>query len=602
VGTISHHGGLVPPTLSTLSPSLVVALSQPSPSTSSLCLEQPDCPTVQLGCKAREHLSAGKNHEEHQSETCIEIQNSDEVVNRANVPVKEQTEQPSTRITSDILSDLIAYFSWSRWYEIAYPEAFAWRSEDRKAAAPIVESKRKACRWFGVCGLPHPRFARLHPQSEESGSRSETTITSDDDIEWQDARLEPDEKQNTWNKSEKALRQIPDYIMEYAPLVHLFSGEQYWPCDMADHLVHTTPELNYTPMASESSHPTLKNLNEYNQYQRGRWVFLTSNDDPEGHPSWLGGDKNIPSIPDDPGDSFADNDGWVHHPGRTYAQGLRDAVSDLTDWFTPDDQDSHDDGIEDPATVAKSHANVFKDSARTLQQELKRQESSSIEPHRIRGGRSDAPAVLIVVDKGHGIVDAFWFFFYSFNLGNSVFNVRFGNHVGDWEHTAIRFHKGHPKAVFFSEHNFGSAYSYEAVEKIGKRPVIYSAVGTHAMYATSGSHPYVLPWGILHDQTDRGPLWDPALNSHMYTYDHQQDILRSSNFTPQAPTQWFHFAGHWGDKFYPFADKRQYRFAGQYHYVNGPLGPKFKRLGRKKICGGPDSAPCVIKHWLGGEQ
>lgn len=122
------------------------------------------------------------------------------------------------------------------------------------------------------------------------------------------------------------------------------------------------------------------------------------------------------------------------------------------------------------------------------------------------------------------------------------------------------------------------------------------------MYATSGAHPYVLPWGILHDQTDRGPLWDPALNSHAFTYDFKQDILRASNVTPHAPTEWFHFAGHWGDKFYPLGDKRQYRFAGQYHYVNGPLGPKFKNLGRKKICGGPDRQPCIIKHWLGGES
>ena len=120
------------------------------------------------------------------------------------------------------------------------------------------------------------------------------------------------------------------------------------------------------------------------------------------------------------------------------------------------------------------------------------------------------------------------------------------------------------------------------------------------MYATSGLHPYVLPWGILHDETDKGPLWDPTLNSHTYTYDHRNDTLRSSTLTPKAPTGWFFFAGHWGDKFYPLGDKRQYRFAGQYHYVNGPLGPRFKNLGRKKICGGPDSEPCVIKNWLGG--
>lgn len=132
--------------------------------------------------------------------------------------------------------------------------------------------------------------------------------------------------------------------------------------------------------------------------------------------------------------------------------------------------------------------------------------------------------------------------------------------------------------------------------------MIYSATGTHAMYAMPGTHPYVLPLGLLHDQTDRGPLWDPLLNSHTYTYDYPSDTLRASNVTPRAPTQWFYFAGHWGDRFYPIEDNRQYEFAGQYHYVSGPLGPRFKNLGRRKVCQGRYSDPCVIKNWLGGEE
>ena len=92
---------------------------------------------------------------------------------------------------------------------------------------------------------------------------------------------------------------------------------------------------------------------------------------------------------------------------------------------------------------------------------------------------------------------------------------------------------GKPETVFVSEHDFGGAYAWEALEKylpsldgsgtmigtwsnstaakLAKRPVVYSAVGSHAMYATPGLHPYILPWGLLHDQTDRGPLWDPSL-------------------------------------------------------------------------------------------
>lgn len=119
------------------------------------------------------------------------------------------------------------------------------------------------------------------------------------------------------------------------------------------------------------------------------------------------------------------------------------------------------------------------------------------------------------------------------------------------------------------------------------------------MYATAGAHEYILPWGLLHDVTDRGPLWDPVLNFHAYTYDSGTDVLRASTFNPSSPTEWFYFRGHWGDKFYPLSDTRQYRFAGQYHYVNGPLGPRFKHLDRSKICQGPDRAACVIQDWIG---
>ena len=163
------------------------------------------------------------------------------------------------------------------------------------------------------------------------------------------------------------------------------------------------------------------------------------------------------------------------------------------------------------------------------------------------------------------------------------------------------------------------------------------------MYATPGTHAYILPWGLLHDETDRGPLWDPSLNFFSYTYElpkkpfddpdepsvisnniipsalpsdlaHpaglgselqgnntskiKRPILRASSLTPKAPLEWFLFAGHWGDKIYPLSDDRQYRFAGQYHYVTGPIGPWAKNLGRKTVCQGPGR--CIIRHWGDG--
>jgi hypothetical protein len=121
----------------------------------------------------------------------------------------------------------------------------------------------------------------------------------------------------------------------------------------------------------------------------------------------------------------------------------------------------------------------------------------------------------------------------------------------------------------------------------------YSAFGTHAMYRTAGIHKYVLPFGLLQDITNRGVLWDPLLNMYSYTYDHKRDIIRASNFTPDAPEEWFYFRGNWGDKYYPMSDPRQYKFAGELHYVSGPTGPSFKNLGRKGPCQGWDEYACM---------
>jgi hypothetical protein len=117
------------------------------------------------------------------------------------------------------------------------------------------------------------------------------------------------------------------------------------------------------------------------------------------------------------------------------------------------------------------------------------------------------------------------------------------------------------------------------------------------MYATAGIHPYVLPLGLLHDETDRGPLWDPSQNLHSFTYDPKNGTVRSSTISPHAPVGWFYFEGRWGDKHYTLDDPRQYVFAGQYHYVDGPLGPSFKNLNRTEICQRPDRE-CIINNSL----
>lgn len=40
--------------------------------------------------------------------------------------------------------------------------------------------------------------------------------------------------------------------------------------------------------------------------------------------------------------------------------------------------------------------------------------------------------VVVVVDKGKGIMDAFYMYFYTFNQGPTVFGHELGDHLGDW--------------------------------------------------------------------------------------------------------------------------------------------------------------------------
>ena len=53
----------------------------------------------------------------------------------------------------------------------------------------------------------------------------------------------------------------------------------------------------------------------------------------------------------------------------------------------------------------------------------------------------------------------------------------------------IRFANGTPKAMWFSQHASGQAFTYAALEKKRKRPLSYSGNGTHANYALKGSVP-----------------------------------------------------------------------------------------------------------------
>lgn len=207
------------------------------------------------------------------------------------------------------------------------------------------------------------------------------------------------------------------------------------------------------------------------------------------------------------------------------------------------------------------------------------------------GELAKAPSVLITVDKGD-YIDAFWFYFYPFNLGPFVMGAGpYGNHLGDWEHSLVRFSKRtqKPEIVWMSAHGGGTAYWFDSMGKLDTDPnrsVILAARGTHANYVTGGQHSHDIPWSVLCDFTDRGAIWDPTKNYMAYTFDGTE--VRPANGTVPgreiANKDWLLFDGCWGDKKLDPEDPRQAWSIWEYRMIDGPQGPLFKNLMREQPC------------------
>ena len=218
------------------------------------------------------------------------------------------------------------------------------------------------------------------------------------------------------------------------------------------------------------------------------------------------------------------------------------------------------------------------------------------------GKTNDATSCSIIVnDHGSGLVDVFYMYFYAYNQGNTVLFRELGDHIGDWEHNMIRFKDGVPQQIWYSQHNNGEAFTYKTVEKEGERPIGYSARGSHATYATAGTHDHTipdlnLPRGLIQDYTSKGRIWDPTKSAYWYTYDAETSSFH--NVDGKSPLGAMYFKGQWGDEQYASSDPRQDDFLGFYKYVGGPTGPQDKQLNRTKVC--PDNGIlCIIRDTLG---
>ncbi|EDO15919.1 hypothetical protein Kpol_480p6 [Vanderwaltozyma polyspora DSM 70294] len=335
--------------------------------------------------------------------------------------------------------------------------------------------------------------------------------------------LDPDDITDD-NRSLPKNGSIPSYIVDNCPVVYLHSEERYWPSDIEDYVTHFS-------------------INDGN----GNVIINASNDDP----------LKLKDL----------NSGYKIN----FKNGSKYYISSEDTYMT-----SLDNFDNDPKWLL-GH-----------------------KPEYGTGHIKKGPVILFAVDKGNGWVDAFWFYFYPFNWGPFIMGYGpWGNHVGDWEHSLVRFYKGKPKYLWMSAHSGGTAYKFEAIEKIKKlrhvngrltselieRPVIFSARGTHANYASTGQHPHDVPFFFmpLSDFTDRGPMWDPVLNYYSYVFD-GTNIIPSSEKEEKLGIQWLQYHGTWGDKQLAWKDPRQRWCPVQWKYIDGPTGPLYKNIERMSLC------------------
>ncbi|KIY53467.1 hypothetical protein FISHEDRAFT_33355 [Fistulina hepatica ATCC 64428] len=295
---------------------------------------------------------------------------------------------------------------------------------------------------------------------------------------------------------------IPDYVLTYAPHTQLCSTDPYAPSDIATHVAHVIPEIDYVPVNNDTV--TIETLSSYSSD-----VYLTSKDNPASSPAWMLSDFNLP------------------------------------------------------------------DSS----------------------GYSTAPATIILADKGNGVLDAFYFLFYSFNRGSTFVDIVFGDHVGDWEHVMVRFINETPAYIYLSEHTGGSAYTYDTLPTNNSRAITYVANGTHANYATVGVHPY--EYGLVYDTTNQGPFWDVTQNYRGFWFDVQSETFTSAGGASiggqeqyEEGASWLSWLGYWGDEQYPLSDPRQFCILGECTWESGPTGPYSKNLNRTAVC--EDEDDCTI--------
>jgi hypothetical protein len=233
------------------------------------------------------------------------------------------------------------------------------------------------------------------------------------------------------------------------------------------------------------------------------------------------------------------------------------------------------------------------------------------------GSLRRAKALVRVLPNGRDSTELQFWFFYPFNGPGRVeicasskmcddnWLSQAGRHYGDWElvsiivsNTATQLH-----SVYMSRHRGGETFhrwedgTYRSTSRSGNRlgftvpfledmwikhPIVFSAVSSHAHYASAGNHNYKRVFSKyylfgtasadLFDRTDKGRAFR--------TYEPNSYRIISSDLPGFRVTEpkWLAFDGHWG-QYEKLADKIKFGVIPTYTYKeigNGVPGPKMK--------------------------
>jgi hypothetical protein len=159
----------------------------------------------------------------------------------------------------------------------------------------------------------------------------------------------------------------------------------------------------------------------------------------------------------------------------------------------------------------------------------------------LANGESPAPVYWQYQERKY----VYYWFFYPYNDAP----YKGFDHEGDWERISIRLTDANePDRIVYSGHGHVCYRPWQDVTRSDGHPVVYSATGTHASYATADRH-------LLKHVKVKGrqlPVWDHTSEGTKWpTWQHLTDTDRSA---------WFGYAGAWGS-------------VGNIADETGPVGP-----------------------------